>query len=520
MCRRLCALLWLLTAAVPVTAAPPTPVAYIAVPSTSAGLAAFRHLAPLASKAERVVAYEAFLRLRTGDKGLAGLDEKRPLGAFLLWPMDPRDLFSARAPVVAFVPVQGEKPFVDLLTKLGCQVARAGGDQYRLSIPGQPELVLRFAQGHAYAARSAEFLADPLPDPAAFLPAAAPQRLLMAAVAVGNLPEEAGKRLAEVLQPKLQQVENVLASGQEVPRENLRVLVTTLPMLLSGFLQEVQQLSLTCDLDPAAHQMTVELALVPRTNSALQSLCTYAGTARSRLMHLTEKAGFSLLVHLPPPPASWRESGPGLKLESFVSDLQYAVDARYSDVVARALKVILQTFWMDGLDFCVALQPGPKKELMVLAGQQVHAGRKLDHLLRDAFKDLPATDKVGAQIHWNRARHGRARIHLFGEESQEPGFFGFRDDLVLFAGGNGSLQALKEAFDAHDKVTPAPTPLVQVEVTPPLFREDKEFEEAFARWVPQGERAKVRARLGLWGGKDLRLRLEASTWWIPPHAGK
>jgi hypothetical protein len=507
----------------------PVPVAFVAVRSTDAGLQGFKHLAPLLGKEAWPPAVEAFLRLRTGGVALEGLDRQQPLGAYLLWPADLHDLASFQAPVVLFVPVNDEKKFLGLLGKLGCEPRQGDGSLYRLSVPGLPELSLRFAHGHAYAAARPDLLRKPI-APDTFLPKGGPQSLLSAVLRVEHFPDTAGEALHKPLIPLLEGVAkhpDLAPLAERLPGEvptnyrKRKELMETLrpgspfwPELINAALRQVRRAAWTVDLDTGRHQLALGLVLEPRSETGLATFCGYAGTARSRCAPLATGAAASVVVHIPAVPA-WRESASDVKIDDLPGVVRNNLDARWSDAVVKALQVGVQTIVTDGLDFCiVARAPKPGEDEVLLIGLKVQKGRKIDHLIRDAIKDLPATDKAAQKVVWNLDRHAGAHIHRFAEGSSEALLLTARDDLVLIGFEDKSLGVVREALDAYDKTPSSPTPLLQVDVTATALTDYKAIAEALQKVVPRGEEGGVRARFRLQGGKDLRVRVEASTYWL------
>jgi hypothetical protein len=524
--RRLISAFALLLASAFAGAAPvadPVPVAYVAVRTADAGLEAFKYLAPLMDKEYSPAALEAFLRLRTGGD-LEGLDRRRPLGAYLLWPADLRELASFKAPVVLFAPVTDQKKFLTLLDRLGCKPRQAEGGLCRLTVPDLPELSLCFAHGHAFAAARPELLRQPV-APETFLPKGGPQNLLSAVVRVEQFPPDAAKAIDKALQPLLEEVAKnpgLAPLAQRLPgetsvnykqrkelMERLRPGSPLWPEVIDSSLRQVRQAALLLDVDPGRRQLAAELALEPRPESALATACAYAGTAGSRCAPVAANAAARLVVHLPTVP-SLRESAGKFKVEDLPAILRFFLDARWSDAVVKALQVWVQTVLTDGFDFCVAARvPKEGEDPVVLIGLKVQKGRKIDHLIRDAIKDLPAADKSRQKVAWNLERHARAHIHRFDEG---PGalLFGVRDDFVMLGFDDKSLGMLREAFDAYDRTPPGPTPLLQAEVSALLLMKEKGFAQEFRKVVPHGDPAAHRLWLRLQGGKDLRLRFEAS----------
>jgi hypothetical protein len=221
---------------------------------------------------------------------------------------------------------------------------------------------------------------------------------------------------------------------------------------------------------------------------------------------------------VPAPPAPAR---PIQLPDTLPSELRDFVDPRYHDPILKAAHILVPTILADGLDSCVIVHdPGSEENALVLIGVKVRNGDKLNHLLRDTVKDLPAAVKRDYVIAWNRDRHGKARIHeverIAGIDTK--GFLAIRDDVVFVGLGKKSLKPVKEALDGFGRTDPTATPFVQVEASHALFAWSRPLAEAVEK-MSLADRNKVRARFTIEGGEVLRLRLEFHTYLLKMAEG-
>jgi hypothetical protein len=489
---------------------PPAPVAVLTVKSTDALLADLQYLAPFVGDDESAAQIKAFLRL-PGDQGLEGVDRRRPLGAYLHWPKKLADLTSLDLPVVSFVPVTDPKQFLKLLETFGCQPRKAGQGLYRLTVPGGPDLSLRFAHGYAYAATRPGLLAGQLADPATLVPADGGQGTLALRVFAERIPRKAYERLVEELLDVIRE-EAPAELRDEAQFEMLRLGVKA--ALLVPLLDQLREITLTLDVDRKQHRLALDVALVPRPDSTLSRFGSYAGEARSRFRTLGQGAALSAFVHFPAVGAD-KALPPGVVEQAF-APLRGMVDAPYREVIAPLIEIGLATLASDGFDAGLSIpDPLGGAEPPGLVGLKVQQGRKLDHLLRDTVKNLPAAERSQFSFDWNHARHGKARIHrlkIVGEEL--PSHLAIRDDVVFFGWDKeGGLKLVEAGLDRFDRAqaAPAPTPLFQLDVAPGKFLSPEQYSKLVSAGVPRLDREALRAQVRIQGGTEVRLHAEMHT---------
>ncbi len=497
----------------------PAQVAVVTARSAEAFLADFRYLAPFFdARAARDL--DTFLKETTGGKSLGGVDGKRPLGLYVNWPDKITDLESLEFPVVAFIPVEDEKTVLATLDRLKLKPrAVAGG--HRLTLPGETDCYLRFANRHAYLSTRAAVLTEKLPEPSTLVRADGQKSALAARLFTDRIPRKGlGELLDLLLKPLAGELGQLLGDDKQRPGESderykerlanlkrLREFPELLRTAVVGLVDTMLAFTVDVDIDAKRNRLALDIALVPQTGGALEEFCRYAARARSAFGPVARDAPFSLLAHFPPPEKAGQETVPDRLPEGVTEILPPA----FRDTALKFVQVLIPTIANDGLDVCVLARPRGD-ELDFIAGLKVRKGRTFDHLLRDAYKNLPAAEKKALSVRLNHDRHGEARIHSFRPEGEtEDYYLGIREDVVLLTSGKHGVPALKETLDAFGKGKVGPTPLVQMKMTGALLMADPDTRKAVEKALSKEARGQLEARLSLEGGKDLRLRLDFST---------
>jgi hypothetical protein len=513
----------LLAAAVSLALAAPAPaqIAVVTIRSPQALLADFRYIAPLVNAEPAVAQLDAFLTMHPRLKSLDGVDANRPCGLYVNWPDNERDVTDFKFPVVFFVPVTDEKKFLAIPEELGFAPKRVKEGHYSLTVLGLAQLQLRFAHGHAFIAPKPEWLEAALPNPADFLPSGARDNLLVASLRCEQFPPAAAAHLSNIFEQAQKQINQGLGEDDRRPgetdaeyrrrrvaRRNANNFSAAMTQATAGLGQQLREITLRVALDQAAHQVAVELAVVPRAGRPLANMANHVGEARSRFSGLTRKAPVGVFLHIPA--AKGGELMPDL--EPFSRAARDLVGSRNRELVSKFMQVLIPTIATDGLDCFVTVTPsGPKFEPTVLGGLKVRNGRKLDHLVRDTYRDLSTNEKREVTVEWNHDGHAGARIHRvrFAGGDQDV-FVAIRDDVVFVSTGPAALPILHQALDDFDKSTTSATPFVEISGNSALIREQPEAMALVEKLVPAERRDKLFARITLRGGNDWRLRLEFS----------
>jgi hypothetical protein len=499
-------------------------IAVITAKSAEAVLADFKYLAPLAGQKELVKEVDDFLKKEGGDDLWKGVDAKRPLGAYVLWPEKIRDLDSLSFPVVYFVPVADQSHFLALL-KEGKPTKRDDG-LYHLSLPEGPEVYVRFANRYAYAATRPAVLRDKLPDPVTLLPPGGHKSTVAASLKVERIPPEYKQAIDLVIEPVSKAVAEQIGDTEKKPGETeaqykQRQLYSKrmkdgpagIRQALVALVEQSSELALNLDVDQSQHQLSLDLTLTPRADTPLAAFSRYAGTSQSRFSYFGRDASLSVLVHFPGPPSPPK---PAALPDGFSEALRDFVEPKYREPILKAAQVLVQTLLKDGLNLGVIVRPSRDgHDTITLVGLKVQNGDKLDRLMRDTVKNLSTAAKSDFVIDWNRERYANARIHELKKigAMEQPGFLAMRDDVVFLALGKESLQTVKDALDGYGRVAPMASPLFQLEAANAMFLDRKEFARAVEK-MSLADRDKVRLRVSIQGGKALHLRVEAHSYFL------
>jgi hypothetical protein len=543
------------------SAAAPAQTIVVAVKSVNALKSDFDYLAALAGPNPQTRAAGEFLKLAAGDRKQTGLEPGRPFGLFFAaLPTREADFGSA----VAFVPVADEKAFLDFLRSLLFKPQEPDGGIHPVAPPWDPKsrLFIRFAPGTAYIAATPAPLRGRLPDPKAMVPAMGKTDLLVAKLYADRIdPREKKRLIGRFIEPIVQATAGAPAKlpGESEAQHQTRLAQRKSTLeILARPVEETQDVTFLLELDRDKDRLAVDLSLAPRPRSQLAASIQHLGGGRSMFTHLARNAQLSLVSYLPRLGFSREDSVHDL-LEGF----EQVVDPRKRPLMRRLARTFLSYSTIDASDFGVAFQARDNGVAWV-AGLKVRNGRKVEDLLRDFVKDLPAADREAYRIRWNYARHAGIRIHhmrfplRFGPFDHDGSLYvALRDDAAVASFGLGlgesggppsavppGLAVLKEALDGLDKPAPAGAPLVKAELSSVwLFAgfltslgPDEATAAAWYQMVSSGKidpatlqkfgdtalvRAlnqfrkedldRINARLVLTGGETLRLRLEVHT---------
>jgi hypothetical protein len=499
-------------------------VAVISGKSPEAVLSDFKYLAALAGQKDLVKEVDDFLKKKGGDDLWKGVDAKRPLGAYVLWPDKIRDLDSLSFPVVYFVPVADEARFLNLLKE--DKPTKRDGGLYQLSIPEVPELYLRFANRYAYFSTQPAMLRAKLPDPVTLLPPGAHKSTIAANIRFDQLPPDYKQLIDLVIEPVSKAIAEQIGDTEKKPGETeaqykqrqlyskqMKDGPAAFRMALVALVAQSRELALNLDVDQSRHQLSLDLTLTPRADTPLAAFSQYAGTSQSRFGYFARDASLSAIVHFPAPPSPPK---PAALPDDFPEALRDFVEPKYREPILKAAQVLVPTLLKDGLNLGVTMRPsGAGPDTVTLIGLKVQNGDKLDRLIRDTVKNLSTTARSDFVIDWNRERYANARIHELKKfaGAEQPGFLAMREDVVFLALGKESLQTVKDALDEYGRAVPMASPLFQFDAASALFLEHKEFAAAVEK-MSLADRDKVRVRVSIQGGKALRLRVEAHSYFL------
>jgi hypothetical protein len=548
----------------------------VAVKSAAALIAEIRHLGSMTIPKEEAKGFQEALTTASAGLDASGVAARRPFGLYIARFVKGGDFTTAGDTAVAFVPISFEKLFLSGLEGANFKVTKNKDGTYRVLSPDKTDLRLRFANKYAYFARKPAALAGKLPDPRTFLPVFGPNTLLKITVPAQSIFQEARPLLAS----SLEELVHLLHGGKdqqagesdEQYQERLAVSRKQKAYLLQ-VARDTREITMELTVDRKKHNLSFQLALVPRPNSPLARRVKNLGQARSRFGHLADNS-FVSLVARPSLDEEWRLQ----PSEDFWRGLAQFIEPQERILMRRLSRALLPTLTADTLDFGLALRRTASGDSAgIIAGLKLKKGRKLEHLLRDAVKDLSAAHKETFRVKWNHARHGSTRIHTMrfpnvpidllhrylldkgpaksptGKPAGAEGldvFVAIRDDVALIS---TDLTILKEGLDGLARAPTSETPALRLEssltgiaflfglglaaikdepavdaITAALEKNDADkvranvnkiftspymnkYRTDVRKFFEEVDRDKTRMVLDLRGGTDLRLRLDLNT---------
>jgi hypothetical protein len=499
----------------------PAQIAFVSIKSTDEMLADFRYLAPVFGQSAAVKQLDAVIG--ADNKGLTGIDRRRPLGLYVLWPEKITKLDELNFPVVGFVPITDEKAFFKLLPQFGAEVKKGEGDTHEVTIPDGTKFTLRVANNHAYVSLDAKALAGKLPEPSTFLPKTAQKSIVVATIRLDQFPKDYKQLIEEIVTPLQDQFAPFADVGKKKPGETeeqyaerlaaarqVKQIPDMLRASMTGLVTQGKEITLAVDVDRKEHRAGVSLTLTPRPDTDMAKAFRFLGGGRSRFGPLLDKADGGLLIHIPTSVDNKTPPDPDAIASLMRNSLPFTGAVR--DALTKLIGVVGSTIAVDGLDVGVLVTLRPKDEVAILAGLKVQNGKKLDQALRDLYKSLPADEKKDFAVDWNQDKHGTARIHR-AKVANDPDdlYLAIRDDVAIFAFGKQSVEPLKTTLDAFGKDAPAASPIVRARVSSRAILADEAFRKIAEKELSTTERNEMFGELTLEGGNELKLRLRTTT---------
>jgi hypothetical protein len=480
-----------------------------------------KYLAALAGKEEYAKQIASMIKARTDEKGLEGLDPKRPLGVYN------RDLFDL--PPVVMVPIADADTFLKLLKTLRLKATKDEKGIYTVPIDFlriEVEAYFRIANGYAYiTAQNMGALEDArLLDPAE-LKSSDRTALASATLFLDHISKDSKDLAISELERQVKRLQKRKPPRETETEEKIRVrILKDLAAGVAQVIREGRELGMRFEVDSKAQKLGLTFRLTGQADSKLSENITALGQSASLFTSLVKDDGAgSLLVHLAIPKTMRKIIEP--MMDDRLKEIQEKeADEGKRELVASFIKAITPSLKSGEVDALLSLRgPSDAGRYTAVIALKLKEGQNIEKVVRDVIdKVAPATEK--AKIKFDAEKTGEVSIHrvaieksldkkfkkLFGDA---PLYFAFRDDAVVLTLGEGSLEAIKETVTAKPKAGPV-----------------LEFELALARLLPlvatspkhaaavkaakevfdEDDKDKGMIRVTLGGGKELMLRSSVS----------
>ena len=465
------AVMFLVAAPVAVRAADPqaaTPDVVVRLQSVDHLLGHAKHIAKLADQEDMMKQFEDMLKDRTGSKGLAGLDTKRPLGMYASIAAQPE-----QSTGVVLIPVSDQEAFLGLLANLNYKAQKGKDDVYSIKTADLPVVIyLRFANKYAYFSPDATGAGVPAAlDPAKLLDPKQvltldPTTVVSASVRIDKIPDNLKQIGIQMLELILANEKDKEYPGNTEAQHKVKgALLDAVGNEVVALVKEGGELAAQVNIDAKSNDLTVELSLTGKTGSKLATRIAKQADEKSAFGGLAGRdSALNMLIHGFYPEGVSKAFGPSL-LEEMRKDVEKEKDAAKREPAAKLLKALepeLKSLgdWDWGFDL---RGPSANKLYTVVGGQKVKDGKALEKGLQDVVKSLPREAQDNIKIDAEKA--GNVSIHridvqkggdaefrrLFGDN---PAYVAFRSDVVMSALGDKGLDALKEALAAQPREGP------------------------------------------------------------------
>jgi hypothetical protein len=499
-------------------ALPPNTFFHVQVKSLEEVLESARYVAPIVEAEDLLKNAEAVLK-KLGGKDIGEVfDLKKPFGAYATWQPD-RD---APDSAIVYFAVRDPKDFSKWLQRLSVEV-RQDNEIYQVRFPGAPvPLFWLFTAGHVFVSPERARLQD---TRLLGVPAEAPPSLAQLVLYADNVPARWKAHILHDWSKK-----GLVPGGGGALGERL--------------VADSQQLQVRLDLDRGKELLTLDGVLTARAGTILADEPRRLGAAPSRFHGLHAGSVMSVSARLP--------LGEALENvgQEWANELERAVEPRQRLLLRRLTQALGPTLRGGTLDGGFAVLRGPAKgQEVIVGGVAGIAGHRLENVVRDTFKDLPADERDAVALHWNHSHAGPNRVHLVWTPASQgkrvPVYATFGPQELLLS---LSPAGMKEALSRWVRPVAESAPPIHAEAhlqalamlvltlkgsagkkvwspaRPFDFQEESELVRSLADWVssPESEKLaarlnkffprpdddRLRLRLSLRGRDDLRLRLE------------
>jgi hypothetical protein len=402
---------------------------------------------------------EGIIKAKVGDKGLEGIDMKRPLGLY-------GDIGAAGidSTVVVLVPITDEKAVLSLLENLNLKAEKEKDGIYSIQVEKAPfPAYLRFANKYAYiTARDKTALnEDKLLKPGDVLPAGAAPAISIT-TQIDQIPEGLKKIFLSLVERGVE--EEKTKEKPNDTKEKTAVKIQTMDQLLNGIDSLVNDggpVTLAVDVDRQSEEISLQFSLAGKPHSGLAKAIANLGSIKSLFAGLRQANSavsgsvYSLL------PEKVRQSFGPMAVDALKDNVKKEKNDEIRKQAEALIDALAPSIKAGELDLGVDLRgPTESKHYTLIGGIKLKDGANVEKAARVLVNDIP--EQVRTAIKLDVAKAGRTAIHqvdpgkemdaeakkIFGDG---PIFLAIRDDALLFAFGEKAQDALKEAIGLTPK---------------------------------------------------------------------
>lgn len=470
----------------------------------------FRYLGEVLGEGEKAKQLDELIQSKLGEKGLEGIDRKKPIGAYG-W-VGP---FGIDSKAVLLLPIANRKSFLDLLSDtLDVKPEKGDDDVYTMSVEKLPFAVyFRFANDYVYiTGRDKDVLdKDKLLAPAVALPNGQ-IGVASLAVHIDQIPADLKENALGVIENQLAGIKDQEMQGHTEAQKKFRdAAVDELSAQIKSLFKHGGATTLRLDLDHKGGNLALTLGVAGKPDSPLAKTIHNLGQIQSwtaSLLHPNSAFKGELNMSLP---QKLRELLLPALQDAEKQVLAKAQDDNHRLVIKPLLEGIMPTLKAAELDTALDLRgPNEKGLYTLVAGIKVKNGTQMERSFLKAAARVPQVIDLDAekadQVNIHRIKLGKdPKNDAQRSLGNNPLYVAFRGDVLLLGGGENGLSALKEALAAAPRTGKVLELQLALARVAPLL--DDPAQADIARQVFGDGKNDGRLRISVEGGQTLTLRL-------------
>jgi hypothetical protein len=473
-------------------------------------VADLRYLADQAGRGEESKQFEKLLKSMTGEKGLEGLDPKKPMALYAFLGAQGID-----SQGVLMLPIADQKVFLDTLARLNIKPNEDKG-LYEVQPQGSPfPVYFRFANGYVYGTlRDKEAVADKnLLKPAAVLPAGEKDTAALS-LDLSAFPKDLRDVVIGQLELRLADMKEKKAGETKAQHAFRSAALDDSVGFVKTLLTDSSKFTVRFTIDRQASDVSVSVGLSGKRGSDLAKMLSGLGQVKSTVAGIVagDSAFASRFTY--ELPDNLRKSLAPVIDEALTKLLDAHKNEGEKELLKPLLDAMAPSLKQAKIDLAMDFRgPSDKKVYTVVTAAALKEGAGIEKALKSIAAKLPAEAKEKFSL--DVAKAGETNIHRLNVEKdlpketkeslgENPIFFAIRDDGLFVTMGEGGLEAIKEALGVKAKTSPVMSIELSVKRLASVMAAQqkhapKAAEEAFAKG---GDKVFIR----LEGGDEFRVR--------------
>ena len=493
-------------------------------PTVTMQIRSFEDLISTVNTVSKTIGKEEFaeqlddlIKLYAGEKGLEGVDPKRPWGLYVKLG---EDLGSVSA--VAMLPVSDKKALLDLLENLNFPAKKNEAGLYVVRIPDQFfDIGIRFANKYAYiTGLNLDVLApDKLATPGQVFALGKPG-LLQATVRVNQIPKAFKDIAISKLEEGVTEEKGKLAPGATDLQIRLRnqVIDTTFQQAVE-FLRNGQEVTMAFDVDAAKKEITTSMTVDATKGSKLAKDIAYVSSMKTAFGSLAKMDGaIHAFARMSLPQDIKKAAIPAIEeaMEIAVEKERNPQKRKAIDMVLKALKPSLTS---GELDKGVVIQTHDSGRITAVAAVGMVKGKAVETVLKQFLNNKFVPERDRAKFSLDVAKVGSTNIHRLNVQDtydddarrllgDNPVYFAVNDDALVIAVGEGGMKAIKTAL--LSKSAPAEPLTINIDVAKAIetFADDPKQKAVARKVFNKTNPGYIKVRIT--GGKQLSITTRSS----------